>query len=75
MWNARSAARTNASMLVAWVRRNCRKLLSVVGDGAGGIQWRSDPPDRRAHAMAELEQLTLDPHIPPARVLRRHPHH
>jgi hypothetical protein len=25
--------------------------------------------------MAELEQLTLDPHIPPARVLRRHPHH
>ena len=35
-----------------------------------------DPPDRRgAHAVAELEQLALDPHVPPARVLPRHPHY
>ena len=35
-----------------------------------------DPPDRRgADAVAELEQLALDPHVPPARVLPRHPHH
>ena len=25
--------------------------------------------------MAEFEQLALDPHVPPARVLPRHPHH
>jgi hypothetical protein len=35
-----------------------------------------DPPDRRrADTMAEFEQLTLDSHIPPTRVLPRHPHH
>jgi hypothetical protein len=35
-----------------------------------------DPPDRRsADTMAELEQLALQPDIPPARVLPRHPHH
>ena len=35
-----------------------------------------DPPDRRsADAVAELEQLTLDPEVAPARVLPRHPHH
>ena len=35
-----------------------------------------DPPDRRgADAVAELEQLTLDPRVSPARVLPRHPHH
>jgi hypothetical protein len=35
-----------------------------------------DPPDRRsAHAVAELEQLALDPLVAPARVLPRHPHH
>jgi hypothetical protein len=35
-----------------------------------------DPPDRRsADTMAELEQLALQPDIPPARVLPRRPHH
>ena len=35
-----------------------------------------DPADRRgADAVAECEQLALDPHVPPARVLPRHPHH
>ena len=29
-----------ASMLVAWVRRNCRQLVSVRRKGAGGIRWR-----------------------------------
>src|SRR3954453_3443259 len=27
-------------MLVAWVRRNCRQLVSVRRNGAGGIRWR-----------------------------------
>jgi len=27
-------------MLVAWVRRNCRQLVSVCRSGAGGIRWR-----------------------------------
>jgi hypothetical protein len=35
-----------------------------------------DAPDGRgADAVAELEQLALPPHISPARVLARHPHH
>jgi hypothetical protein len=35
-----------------------------------------DAPDRGgADAVAELEQLALEPHVPPARVLPRHPHH
>jgi hypothetical protein len=35
-----------------------------------------DPPDGRgADAMAELEQLALQPLVSPARVLPRHPHH
>ena len=35
-----------------------------------------DPPDRRgAHAVAEAEQLALNPQIPPARILPGHPHH
>ena len=33
-----------------------------------------DPPDRRgADAMAEFEQLALDPHVSPAGVSPRHP--
>ena len=62
---------------MAWVRRNCRQLVSVCRDGAGGMRWRlQDPPDRRgADAVAELEQLALDPQVSPARVLPRHPHH
>jgi hypothetical protein len=41
--------------------------------GCGGAQ---DPADRRgADTVAELEQLALDPEVPPARVLPRHPHH
>ena len=27
-------------MLVAWVRRNCRQLVSVCRNGAGGMRWR-----------------------------------
>jgi hypothetical protein len=35
-----------------------------------------DPSDRGgADAVAELEQLALDPQVSPARVLPRHPHH
>jgi hypothetical protein len=45
-----------------------------------GSRWDpvtlEDPPDRgRADAVAELEQLTLDPQVPPAWVLPRDPHH
>ena len=62
---------------MAWVRRNCRQLVSVCRDRR---RWDAvalqDPPDRRgADAVAEFEQLALDPHVPPARVLPRHPHH
>src|SRR6476620_1120943 len=47
---------------------------------SSGCRWDAvaleDPPDRRgADTVAELEQLTLDPHVPPARVLPRHLHH
>ena len=61
---------------MAWVRRNCRQLVSVCRNGAGGICGAlQDPPDRRgADAVAELEQLALDPLVAPARVLPRHPH-
>src|SRR5689334_21079779 len=31
---------STASMLVAWVRRNCRQLVSVRRTGAGGMRWR-----------------------------------
>jgi hypothetical protein len=35
-----------------------------------------DPPDRRGtDTVAELEQLAPEPHVPPPRVLPRHPHH
>src|SRR6185312_11436516 len=35
-----------------------------------------DPPDRRgADTMAELEQLALESHVPPTRILPRHAHH
>jgi hypothetical protein len=35
-----------------------------------------DPPDGRgADVVAELEQLTADSLVAPARVLPRHPHH
>ena len=62
---------------MAWVRRNCRQLVSVCRDRR---RWDAvalqDPPDRRgADAVAELEQLALDPQVAPARVLPRHPHH
>jgi hypothetical protein len=51
--------------------------------GVGVPQWRwwdavalQDPPDRRgADAVAELEQLALDPDVSPARVLPGHPYH
>ena len=32
--------KSTASMLVAWVCRNCRQLLSVCRTGAGGMRWR-----------------------------------
>ena len=61
---------------MAWVRRNCRQLVSVCRDRR---RWDpvalEDPADRRgADAVAEFEQLALDPHVSPARVLPRHPH-
>jgi hypothetical protein len=38
--NAQSTwKKSTASMLVAWVRRNCRQLVSVFRTGAGGIRW------------------------------------
>ncbi len=50
--------------------------------GVGAPQWRwwdpvalEDSADRRgADAVAELEQLALDPLVSPVRVLRRHPY-
>jgi hypothetical protein len=62
-------------MLVACVRK-------LPPAGVGVPQWRwwdaaalEDPPDRRgADAVAELEQLALDPFVSPFRAIRRHPH-
>src|SRR6476469_7415146 len=62
-------------MLVAWVRRNCRQLVSVCRIGAGGMRWRLrirrivEAPD----PVAEFEQLALEPPISPGRIVRRHP--
>ena len=69
--------KSTASMLPAWVRRNCRQVVSVCRTGAGGMPVAlQDPPDRRgADAVAECEQLALDPLVSPARVLPRHPLH
>src|SRR3954462_9568687 len=63
-------------MLLAWVRRNCRQLVSVCRTGAGGFRWCEDAPNRRgADAVTKLDQLALDPRVAPERVLPRHPHH
>jgi hypothetical protein len=53
--------------------RNCRHVESVCRWGAGGNpQGLEDPAYRRgADPVAELEQFTLDPLIPPAAVLSR----
>jgi hypothetical protein len=32
--------KSTASMLVAWVRRNCRLVVSVYRTDAGGMRWR-----------------------------------
>ena len=40
-WSAQSTwKKSTASMLVAWVCRNCRQLVSVCRTGAGGMRWR-----------------------------------
>ena len=64
-------------MLAAWVRRNCRQVVSVCRTGAGwdSVTLEDATDGRGADAVAELEQLTLEPHVPPARVLPRHPHY
>jgi hypothetical protein len=64
-------------MLAVWVCRNCRQLVSLCRTGAGGIRWRFRIHRivRGADAMAECEQLALEPYVSPARVLPRHPHH
>ena len=55
--------------------------LPPAGVGLPDRRWwdavaLQDPPDGRgAHAVAEFEQLALDSHVPPARVLLRHPRH
>jgi hypothetical protein len=55
--------------------------LSPAGVGVSDRRWwdpvtLQDPPDcRGADAVAELEQLAPNPHVPPARVLPRHAHH
>src|SRR6478609_4079400 len=64
-------------MLMAWVRRNCRQLVSMCRAGAGGIPWRCRT--RRIveapYAVAESEQFSPEPHVSPARVLPCHPHY
>src|SRR3954469_8624578 len=55
--------------------------LSPAGVGVSHRRWwdpvaLQDPPDRRgADAVAELEQLALEPRVAPAWVLPCHPHH
>jgi len=62
-------------MVAACACRNCRQVVSVRRLGAGGIRSAfEDPADRgRADPVAELEQLALDPLIPPAVILGGEP--
>jgi hypothetical protein len=65
-------------VIAAQLARTPRSPCSVwAARPSATSRWtRSGPPDRRrADAVAELEQLALDPHVSPARVLPRHPHH
>ena len=68
--------KSTASMLVAWVCRNWRQLVSVCRIGAGGMRWRFrirrivEAP----MSVAECEQLALEPLVSPSGVLPRHPH-
>src|SRR5882672_5656796 len=64
-----------ASMVDAWARRNLRHVVSVRRSGAGGdLQGLEDPADGGcADPVAELEQLALDPLVPPAVVLGGEP--
>ncbi len=61
--------KSQASIVAAGVRRNCRPVESVCRWGAGGIRRvLKDPAYRRgADPVAELEQFTLDSLIPQQR--------
>ena len=61
---------------MAWVRRNCRQLVSVCRTGAGGMRWRFRIR-RIVEAPTRWPSLSSSPWIAvsPARVLPRHPHH
>jgi len=39
-YSAVDVEKSIASMLVVWVRRNCRQLVPVRRNGAGGMRWR-----------------------------------
>ena len=59
----------------------CAQELPPAGVGVphrrrwDAVALQDAPDGRGADAVAELEQLALDPQIPPARILSRHPHH
>ena len=67
--------KSTASMVAAWVRRNCRQVVSVCRIGAGGIF--SDLRIRRiVEALTRWPSLSSSPWIrwyPQSRVLGRHP--
>ena len=60
----------------ATIHRPADEVFTYLADLTHLSEWQADPPNRRgADAVAECEQLTLQPHVSPARVLPRHPHH
>ena len=68
--------KSTASMVVAWVRRNCRQLVSLRRDGAGRIRWRCRIR-RIVEAPTRWPSLSSSPwsRVPPERVLSRYRHH
>src|ERR1700749_3369861 len=72
---AQSTWKKSAGRIVAaWACRNCRHVVSVRRLGAGDLQGFEDPADGGcADPVAELEQLALDPLVPPAVVLGGEP--
>jgi hypothetical protein len=67
--------KSQASTVDACVRRNCRHVISVCRRGAGGIFScrRTRRMVGRADPVADLEQLALDPLVPPGGVLGSEP--
>jgi hypothetical protein len=63
--------KSTAGMLVAWVHRNCRQLVSVCRTGAGGMRWccrirRIVAAPTRWRSVSRSPWILLDPAAMPA---------